>query len=128
MLPAGTAFTNRLAGLATRLPADLAILAAAPVAFEPMTPRPARFALHNRMAFHTPEQRCCLPPGGVAATLSGHFPDLAAGMFLAFEEIIGLLVIPPFSAGADHKIHAAAFSFWAGVIAPAPRCPAMVWL
>jgi hypothetical protein len=32
---------------------------------------------------------------------------------------------PPFSAGADHKIHAAAFSFWAGVIAPAPRRPAV---
>jgi hypothetical protein len=93
-----------------------------------MTPRPARFALHNRMAFHISDQRCCLPWGGVAATLSGHFPDLAAGMFLAFEEIIGLLVIPSFLVGVGRRIYAAAFSFWAGGIAPAPRRLAMVWL
>lgn len=90
VLPAGTAFTTRLAGMATRLPADPAILAAAPVVYEAMTPLPALFALHNRLPFYTwSDQRCCLPAGAIAATLSGHFPDLAAGMFLAFEEVVG---------------------------------------
>jgi hypothetical protein len=35
---------------------------------------------------------------------------------------------PPFLAGAGGRIHAAAFSFWAGGIAPAPRCSATVCL
>jgi hypothetical protein len=37
-------------------------------------------------------------------------------------------VIPPFLAGAGRIIHAAAFSFWAGVTPPMPRCLAMVCL
>jgi anaerobic selenocysteine-containing dehydrogenase len=37
-------------------------------------------------------------------------------------------VIPPFLAGPDHRVPAAAFSFWAGVASPMPRCPAMLWL
>ncbi len=37
-------------------------------------------------------------------------------------------VIPPFLVGVGRRIHAAAFSFWAGGIAPAPRRPAMVCL
>jgi hypothetical protein len=37
-------------------------------------------------------------------------------------------VIPPFLTGIDHRIYAAAFSFWAGDIPPMPRCPAMFCL
>ena len=38
------------------------------------------------------------------------------------------MVIPPFSTGCIRRIHAAIFSFCAGVMRPMPRCPAMVWL
>ena len=38
------------------------------------------------------------------------------------------LVIPPFSTGCIRRIHAAIFSFCAGVMRPMPRCPAMVCL
>jgi len=34
------------------------------------------------------------------------------------ETIIGPMVIPPFLTGFEHRIQAANFSFWAGVIPP----------
>ena len=37
-------------------------------------------------------------------------------------------VIPPFLTGCIRRIYAANFSFWAGVMPPMPRCPAMVCL
>jgi Baseplate J-like protein len=90
VVPVGTAFTTRLAGQGVRLPADPALLAAAPVVFEALIPLESLFAAHNRIGFYTwSDQRCCLPKGAMAATLAGHFPALEAGMFLAFEEIIG---------------------------------------
>ena len=39
---------------------------------------------------------------------------------------LGRLVIPPFSVGCGRRIHAAIFSFMAGVMPPMPRCPAKV--
>lgn len=86
----GTAFTTRLPGNGVRLPADPALLAAAPIVFEAMTALESLFAAHSRMTFYTwSDQRCCLPRGATSATLAGHFPDLDAGMFLAFEEVVG---------------------------------------
>jgi hypothetical protein len=38
------------------------------------------------------------------------------------------VVIPPFLTGCIRRIHAAIFSFMAGVMPPMPRCPAMVCL
>ena len=37
-------------------------------------------------------------------------------------------VIPPFLMGCLRRMHAAIFSFWAGVMPPMPHCPAMVCL
>lgn len=45
---------------------------------------------HNEMSFYTwGDQECCLPGGAVRATLSGHYPNLAVGDVLVFEEVKG---------------------------------------
>ncbi|HEX3359157.1 MAG TPA: putative baseplate assembly protein [Tepidisphaeraceae bacterium] len=47
-------------------------------------------AAHNQLNFYTwGDTNCCLPAGSTQATLEGIFPNLAAGMVLIFEEIIG---------------------------------------
>ena len=38
------------------------------------------------------------------------------------------MVIPQFLTGCGRRTYAATFSFWAGVMPPMPRCPAMVCL
>jgi hypothetical protein len=55
--------------------------------------------------------------------LSRYFPDFIA-LWRAFFRSASVafyrdaLVIPPFLAGFEHRIQAANFSFWAGVIPP----------
>ena len=90
VIPVGTAFATRLSGQSVRLPNDPDILAAAPIVFEAMTSLDALRVQHNHLGFYTwSDQRCCLPAGATSATLAGHYPNLAPGMFLAFEEIVG---------------------------------------
>lgn len=90
VIPAGTAFTTRLSGQPLRLPADPEVLARAAAVFEAMNDIEALFVDHNELSFYTwSDQRCCLPRGATAATLRAHRPNLAPGMFLAFEELIG---------------------------------------
>lgn len=90
VVPVGTAFTTRVAGQPIRLPADPDLLAAAPIVFEALTTIDTLFAAHNQLTFYTwSDQRCCLPAGSTSATLAGHFPNLSAEMFLAFEEVLG---------------------------------------
>ncbi|TLF52874.1 putative baseplate assembly protein [Halomonas urmiana] len=67
---------------------------AAPLVFEPLLledqPRPPLHPDHNRFDFYTwGDVRCCLPVGATSATLEGHWPDLAAGEVLVFEEVLG---------------------------------------
>ncbi len=89
VIPVGTAFASRISDQSTVL-TDPAALDGAQVVFEAMLPLEAVFAAHTELAFYTwSDQRCCLPAGAVTATLDGHFPDLAPGQFLAFEEITG---------------------------------------
>jgi hypothetical protein len=90
VLQVGTAFTTRLSGHDVLLPADPEVLARAPLVFEALTPLDSIFVDHNTLNFYTwSDQRCCLPAGSTAATLAGHHPDLAAGLFLGFEELVG---------------------------------------
>ncbi|MEW9920191.1 baseplate J/gp47 family protein [Marimonas sp. MJW-29] len=90
VIPAGTAFTTRLSGQSLRLPNDPDVLARASIVFEAITVIEALYVDHNTLSFYTwSDQRCCLPRGATAATLRGHRPNLAPGMFLAFEELVG---------------------------------------
>ncbi|MEO9821192.1 MAG: putative baseplate assembly protein [Paracoccaceae bacterium] len=90
VIPEGTALTTRLSGQSVRLPNDPDLLATAPIVFEAITTLESLWVQHNYLAFYTwSDQRCCLPAGATSATLAGHFPNLAPGMFLAFEEIVG---------------------------------------
>ena len=89
VIPAGTAFATRIGGEGAVL-SGAAALDRAAVVYEALLPLAALHAAHNQIAFHTwSDQACCLPAGATAATLAGHFPDLAPGQFLAFEEVIG---------------------------------------
>ena len=46
------------------------------------------FAAHHALPFYTwGDRECCLPKGATRATLAGHFPHLAAGAVLIFEEV-----------------------------------------
>lgn len=89
VVPAGTAFTTRLARQPVLLPDDPELLASAQIVFEALLPLDAIFADLNTLDFYTwSDQRCCLPAGATAATLAGHHPDLSPGHFLAFEELM----------------------------------------
>lgn len=92
-LPAGVRFYTRVPGLPTVITPDSRDERAARQAgvkvFEPMAPI-TLYADHNRFDFYTwGDQRCCLPKGATRATLVGHWPDLAVGDVLIFEEVIG---------------------------------------
>ena len=90
ILPTGTAVTTLIAGQDVRLTADPAVIARAAAVFETMRPVEALFLAHNRMPFYTwSDRRCCLPKGATRATLAGHYPNLAVGETLIFEEIVG---------------------------------------
>lgn len=89
VVPVGTAFATRIGGEGAVL-ASPAALDRAQIVFEALTPLDAVFAAHNEIRFYTwSDQACCLPVGATSATLAGHFPDLAARQFLAFEEVLG---------------------------------------
>lgn len=90
---AGTQFLTRCAGTAPRLAPDSTALARAmeqqPLVFEPLHAATLHEA-HNQMSFYAwGDRRCCLPSGATRATLDGHFPNLAVGAYLLFEEVLG---------------------------------------
>ncbi|WP_431284195.1 putative baseplate assembly protein [Humitalea sp. 24SJ18S-53] len=62
------------------------------------------FPTHDRMLFHTwGDAACGLPAGAVRATLAGHFPGLAAGDVLVFEEVLGPRTGRPEDADPAHR-------------------------
>ena len=90
VLPAGTPLVTPVAGVGVRLPAGFDLVRRPAVVFETMTDVESLIAAHNRLTFYDwSDRRCCLTTGTVSATLDGHFPDLAAGDILVFEEVIG---------------------------------------
>jgi hypothetical protein len=81
---------------------DAAALQQTPLVFEPAynpdkyQPPIVLYQAHNEMRFYTwGDRRCCLPKGAVKATLAGHFPNLAAGDVLIFQEVKGPLTGEP---------------------------------
>jgi hypothetical protein len=90
VLPAGTRLTTPLAGVGVRLPPGFDFIDSKAVVFETMNDVAALFLDHDRLPFYAwGDQRCCLLPGAVAATLRGHFPNLHPGDILVVEEVIG---------------------------------------
>jgi hypothetical protein len=92
-LPEGTQLLTRLPGRAPVLVANTAELdramTDAPEVFETMHALQAR-PTHNRIRFYSwGERDCCLPRGATRATLAGHYPHLAPGDVLVFEEVFG---------------------------------------
>ncbi|PMR66871.1 putative baseplate assembly protein [Halomonas heilongjiangensis] len=100
-LPEDLRCHTRVPGVPPRVapdsPDERTALRAAPLVFEPLlpdetSPRPTLRLEHNDFAFYTwGDARCCLPVGATAATLRGHWPDLAPGDVLIFQETIGPL-------------------------------------
>lgn len=103
----GTRFYTRIPGLpsvfsAGSREAQLAELAGAQV-FEPMADA-TLYQEHEQMPFYTwRNTRCCLPVGATSATLQGHYPNLAAGDVLVFEEVMGPLTGEPTDADLSHR-------------------------
>jgi hypothetical protein len=90
---AGTRFCTRVADAPERIvpdsPEEAEVLRAKPVIFEPLHDATLHDA-HNEMPLHAwGDRRCCLPRGATRATLAGHFPDLAPGDVVLFEEVRG---------------------------------------
>ena len=89
VIPVGTPFATRISNENITLSSAAALQNAAMV-FEARLPTESLFSAHNELPFYSwSDQRCCLPAGSTSATLEGHFPDLAVGQFLAFEELVG---------------------------------------
>ena len=89
-LPARTPLTTRIPGEPVRLAADPALLGKARAVFETLHPLAELYLAHNELPFYTAsDQECCLPKGATRATLLGHYPNLAAGDALLFEEVLG---------------------------------------
>ncbi|KAF5409210.1 MAG: hypothetical protein Udaeo2_05710 [Candidatus Udaeobacter sp.] len=93
--PAGLQIFSRLDRLPARIPPASAELDNAlrqhPTVFETRH-EITLYATHNKMPFYTwGDRECCLPRGATHATLLGHFPNLAAGAVLIFEEQRGPL-------------------------------------
>jgi len=98
VLPAGTALATRISDRSLRIPDDVNVLAEARAVFETVEPLDELYQAHNELRFYTwSDDRCCLPEGAIRATLRGHYPDLAVGDVLIFEEIRG----PRTGNGAD---------------------------
>jgi hypothetical protein len=98
-LDSGVRCYTRVPGAPSRIVADSAqerlALAAAPKVFETLGTATLRQA-HNQFSFYAwGDERCCLPRGATCATLSGHFPDLAVGQVLIFQEVLGPLTGEP---------------------------------
>ncbi len=89
-VPMGTKFTTRIPGQPTLIADDPRVYERADLIFEAMESLQSLYAEHNELLFYTwSNERCCLPKGAVAATLSGHHPNLTSGTILLFEEVIG---------------------------------------
>ncbi len=92
-LNAGTPLFTRLDGLAPHIdPTDPSAvreaLAKNPTVFETMQGITC-LKEHNSMAFHAwGSKDCCLPAGATTATLAGAFPNLNAGDYLVFRELV----------------------------------------
>ncbi|WP_325894328.1 baseplate J/gp47 family protein [Grimontia sp. NTOU-MAR1] len=90
VIPRGSAVCTQLSEQPRTFARDDALLAQSGAVYETCHDVPALFSLHNEITFYTwSDARCYLPKGAVSATLDGHFPDLEAGMYLAFEEVMG---------------------------------------
>ena len=94
-LPADLRFYTRVPGVPSRIlpdsPDERAALQATPLVFEPMHDVTVRIE-HNDFDFYTwGDDRCCLPSGATEVTLRGHWPDVAIGDVLIFQEMIGPL-------------------------------------
>ncbi|MDD1780477.1 baseplate J/gp47 family protein [Enterovibrio sp. ZSDZ35] len=90
VIPSGSAVCTQLSEQPRTFTRDDALLARSGAVYETCFDISALFAQHNEMQFYTwSNGRCHLPKGATQATLAGHFPELSAGMYLAFEEIIG---------------------------------------
>lgn len=64
----------------------------------------ALFADLNDLSLYTwGDDRCCLEAGATAATLRGHHPQLAAGMVLVLEEVLGPETGDAADADRDHR-------------------------
>lgn len=106
-LPAGVRFYTRVPGVPPRIvaasPPERQALLAQPLTFEPMQDATLNEA-HNQLFFYTwGDERCCLPIGATSATLRGHFPDLAVGDVLMFQERIGPLTGEAADADPAHQ-------------------------
>ena len=106
-LPPDSRFYTRVPGVPARIAPDSAeqhrALLGRPLVFEPMHTA-TLLEHHNRLDFHTwGDQRCWLPVGATRATLRGHYPDLAVGDVLIFEERLGPLTGNPEDADPAHR-------------------------
>ena len=107
VLPKGTQLVTALPGQTVRLSSDFSVADAgsAPQAevFETLHAAPLAQA-HNQISFYTwGNGRCVLPKGATSASLSGHFPALATGMVLIFEEVLGAQSGLPQDADPSHR-------------------------
>jgi hypothetical protein len=106
VLESGTKLLTALPGQIVRLPADFTATAAEAAqaeVFETLHAAPLVQA-HNRIPFYTwGNGRCVLPKGATSASLKGHYPGLAAGMVLIFEEVIGPQTGLPEDADSSHR-------------------------
>lgn len=90
VLPRGAALTTRLDAAPVAFAHDETLLDQAEAVFEAVHPLESLFEAHGGLPFYSwSDRRCSLPKGATSATLEGHFPNLAAGLYLAFEEILG---------------------------------------
>lgn len=105
--PADTQFLTQCRGLPIRIKPDTPDFDRAmrlhPEVFEPLHAITLR-QVHNELPLYTwGDERCCLRRGSTRATLLGHFPDLAPGDFLLFEEIIGPVTGEAGDADPQHR-------------------------
>jgi uncharacterized phage protein gp47/JayE len=90
LISRGTKLFTRIPGQKTLIADDPRIYEKADIGFETMEDVDALYLDHNELNFYTwSDQRCCLTQGATGATLEGHHPNLASGMILVFEEVLG---------------------------------------
>ncbi len=92
-LPAGLRLLTRVPGAPAQIAPgsadEQAAMLALPIVFEPLHTATLRVE-HNAFTFYSwGDARCCLAAGATRATLRGHWPDLAAGDVLIFQEVRG---------------------------------------
>jgi hypothetical protein len=90
LISRGTKLFTRISGQKALIADDPRIYEQADIGFETMESVGALYVDHNELHFYTwSDQRCCLTKGATSATLEGHHPNLAPGMILLFEELLG---------------------------------------